>query len=288
MCVLLGCMDVKTVVTVNKDGSGTVVDTMYIDKNSPQMMQNMMENMMMNMMSSMREGQQEVEQTNDALRSLTGKGEEELNIETYKEKSKAMGEGVRFVSAKKLHDRIGKTGVEVVYAFDDIRSLRLTFTPTELPGAQDSDTIPDKNPVTFDFKQGIPIHLMINIPQEKSEEAHMPPDIPQHDVSVEPNPVQVTLMKQLFGDFRVRVLVTVDGDVIETNALHVAKKSGLEHGDSVILMDMNIGGMLKNQEGLKKLIAFGPMQDINEARARLHHIEELKIETSEHITILFQ
>ena len=291
--VVSGCMDVKTEVTVHPDGSGTVVDTLYTDANTPPMMQQMMKGMVGALMGTMEghspEEQQKLAGAGEALStSFKGELKHGLDYERYLTKSKAMGEGVRFVSAEKLSDRIDKMGVKVVYEFDDIRNLRLTFMPTDMPADSTVDAMPEKNPITFDFEEGVPSHLIINIPQQKTDQDETPAaDLPS-DATPEPNPAQVALMRQFFGDFRVRILITVIGAITETNALYVEKKAGRDEGDTVVLMDMNIGGMLSNPEGLKKLIAYGPMRDIEEARTRLKHIEELKFETNNQVAVFFQ
>ncbi len=286
-----GCMDVKTVVTVNRDGSGTLVDTMYLDKGTPALMQNMIKGMAQGMMKSMGGDPNDVHpgenEGEDSDKGITSEEEQELDIEKFIQKGKALGEGVEFVSAKKIYDRIDKVGVEVTYAFDDVRNLRLTFMPTEIPSdSLDSESL-GKTSISFDFKQGKEAELVINIPQKKAEGETEEPLIEESDSTKEPDPLQVAMMKKFFGDFRVRVIVRVEGEILHTNATHLLSSSGLKNGDSVVLMDMNIGGMLQNEEGLKKLASFGPMQDINDARDRLKFIDELKIEKSDKVSILF-
>ena len=266
---------------------------MYMNANMPPMMQQMMKGMLGTFGEQMGEDiQKETEKVvgeSEALStSLQSELVQELDYERYVEKSKAMGEGVRFVSAEKLSDRIDKMGVQVVYAFRDIRNLKLTFMPTEMPSDSSHSESSRKHPITFDYKQGKPAQLIINIPQEKTAEVAEPAPVPPSDVAGETSPMQVNLMKKFFDGFRVRMMVTVVGDITETNALHVAKKTGLDEGDTVVLMDMNIGGMLNNPEGLDKLIAYGPIQNVDEARTRLQHIEELKFETSNQVAVFFQ
>ncbi len=100
-----GCIDATTVVSVKKDGSGSVFDVVFIGKRLQQMVQQM---------STAMGGEAAADQSANPL----------MDIEKYKAQAVTMGEGVRFISAKELKKTDGTIGVGVVYAFEDIRKLR--------------------------------------------------------------------------------------------------------------------------------------------------------------------
>jgi len=104
-----GCIDATTLVTVKKDGSGTIEESVYISKVVEQMLNEM----------------------TAAMGGKTASAPKTSKIDENKLKAKAakMGEGVRFVSATEEKKADGSMGTREVYAFSDIRKLRLQSDP---------------------------------------------------------------------------------------------------------------------------------------------------------------
>lgn len=254
-----GCMEVTTVVTVSKDGSGTITETMYMSAAIQQMMTGM-------------GGGGDVKIT-----------EQPIDIAKYKAKVTKMGEGVIFVSAEKVKREDGAAGEKVVYSFDDITKIKLQSAP-EKPGpggAPGGQTSKKPQSISFGFVKGNPAKLTMNIPQrdtpEDAEET-VPAVAPPAGT---PSAKELAQMKQMFGGFRFRIMVKVDGAITKTNASFV-------DGNVVTVLDMNIGELLENEEQFKKLAAMGPIQDMETAKKLLKDFPGLKIETEQKVHIEFK
>jgi len=254
------------VVSVKKDGSGSVFDVVFIGKGLQQMIQQMSASMC---------GEATVQSANPLM-----------DIEKYKAQAATMGEGVRFISAKELKKTDGTTGVGVVYAFEDIRKLKISSDP-DIPGQTEGQAGKKSNPITFDFARDHGPKLIINLPQsdngKKPKSSEMPPVATQELPSE-----QLAQMKQMFDGFRVRIMVKVDGEIARTNASYVQIDTQSKKKQLVTLLDMNIGEIMKDEETFKKLAAMGKIQDMETAAEKLKGIPGLKIETTKRVEVEFQ
>lgn len=262
-----GCIDATTVVSVKKDGSGSVFDVVFVGKGLQQMFQQM---------STAMGGEAAASQSANPL----------IDIKKYKAQAATMGEGVRFISAKELKKTDGTTGVGVVYAFEDIRKLKISSDP-DIPGQTEGQASKKSNPITFDFARDHGPKLIINLPQSdngnKPKSSEMPPVATQELPSE-----QLAQMKQMFDGFRVRIMVKVDGEIARTNASYVETDTQSKKKQLVTLLDMNIGEIMKDEETFKKLAAMGEIQDMETAAEKLKGIPGLKIETTKRVEVEFQ
>jgi hypothetical protein len=281
IALLAGCIDATTLLFVKKDGSGLVVETVYMGKALEQMMQQMAAGF----------GGETAKQA--------GPKELPLEIEKYKAKAKKMGEGVKFVSAKRVTKADGSPGVRVVYSFPDVRKLTVSEDPDTPsspgggPGMMNAgqEKKKKKNPIRFDFVKGASPKLIIKMPEAAAaKDATASPEslkAPAEMPSASPTPEQMAMMKQMFGDFRMRIMVKVDGEITDSNASHVQKDGKSGKKCLVTLLDMNIGELLANEEQFKKLAAMGKIEDMSTAKYKLKDISGLKIEPEEKIEVVF-
>ncbi len=263
-----GCIDASTNIIVNKDGSGRIVETVYISKQFEQTMKQMM--------------------------AGSGATQSPLNFDKKDARQKAteLGQGVKFVSHKKVSRADGASGSKTTYSFEDIEKIKLSLDSglpaqdkqpgmgMQAPGGQKKDK---SKPVTFKFKPGSKAELVVNMPREEKETSdtkHAPPG-KEHEM----NPQQMAMMKQMFAGFRIRMQIGVNGAITKTTAAHVEKDGKTDH---VTLFDMDIGKMLKNGESFKKLQNMGKMKNVQEAMKRLRDIEGIKVEPSEQIKVVFK
>jgi hypothetical protein len=286
--ILSGCIDATTVVKVNKDGSGVIVEAVYFGK-AFQMMQQMGAQM----------GAQMAGQGAAPAAPAENKPfKPPLEIEKYKSKVATMGEGVTFVSAKEVTREDGSTGIQVVYKFADVSKIKIESEPEidaksggEMPGAAPAAPAPKekKNPITFQMTKGATPKLEIIMPKQEPVKAEAPASAPAGEAKPVPgqDAMQAAMMKQMFDGFRIRVAVAVDGKITKSNAAYQEKDS---EGNShiVTLLDMNIGKLLGDEATAKKLAAMGEIQDMAEAKEKLKGIDGLKIETSEKVEIEFE
>ncbi|MGH2569406.1 MAG: hypothetical protein ACRDGA_13795, partial [Bacteroidota bacterium] len=107
LIVLSGCLQLQRVVTVKPDGSGTIRERVVL--------KSQMAIMMISLAKQMKgEGKKKDE-------GIFDEGE-------LREKASTMGEGVTYLSGKKLPQEEGE-GYEVVYAFEEINKVLMSDTP---------------------------------------------------------------------------------------------------------------------------------------------------------------
>lgn len=261
-----GCIDATTVVSVKKDGSGSVFDVVFIGSGLQQMFQQM---------SAAMGGEAAAIQSANSL----------IDIKKYKAQAATMGEGVKFISAKELKKTDGTTGVGVVYAFEDIQKLKIG-PDLYIPGQTKGRTSKKSNPITFDFAMGHGSKLIINLPQSNNGKKPKSSEMQPADMK-EYSSEQVAQMKQIFDGFRVRIMVKVDGEIVRTNASYVQMYNKSNKKQLVTLLDMNIGEIIKDEEIFKKLAAMGEIRNMETASEKLKGIPGLKIETTKRVEIEF-
>jgi len=276
-----GCIDATTLVTVKKDGSGTIEESVYISKAVEQMLKEM----------------------TAAMGGETASAPKTSQIDESKLKAKAakMGAGVRFVSANEVKKADGSMGTREVYAFSDIRTLKLQSDPdtSALGGAakprggpRDSGgpagtTKKASPPLTFDFSMGDASTLTIRLPEPQSGKTEDASDGKARPDMAAPSPQERAMMKRMFDGFRFRMLIKVDGEITQTNASY-AHQGNDGKTQYVTLFDMNIGELLKDEEQFNKLVSLGKMEDMATAKTKLLGILGLKIETVREVTVSFK
>lgn len=275
LLALVGCIDEATVISVKKDGSGTVVSTLYMTKAMQEMMKEM---------AGAMGGKTKGKQKNPLLESA----------EAYRAKASAMGEGVTFVSSKEVRKPDGTTGVQVTYAYKDINKLKINSEPETPAGGPEGAASPEggppqkkANPVTFEFVKGATPKLTIMMARkEKEEEAVKAEDnaTPEEAPAAE----QMAMMKEMFDGFHMQLLVAVDGEITKSNATFVEKDEKTGKRQRIILIDMDLGKIFKDEASFKKLAAMGEIQDMATAREKLKDLPGLRFETEEKVEIEFK
>ena len=275
LCVILfvtGCIDTTTVISVRKDGSGTITEVMYVDESVVSMFEGMM-----GQMGDEAEAEQE-------------KAWEVLDVEKYKAKADKLGRGVKFVSAKEVTNAKGASGVEVVYSFDDIEKLNIQPEPEnpvgdEMAGMMGAEPAEEeKNPITFEFIKGGTPKLIVNMPKE--EEPEPVEEAPEEMPSPEASAQGMAMMQQFLSGFRMRVMISLlDGTIQKTNASFVERTGGK---DTVTLFDVALGEIMSNEKYAKEWERMSRMKDMGAAMETMKNIPGLKIETAERVEISFK
>jgi hypothetical protein len=277
MVILAGCIDSTTVIAVKKDGSGIVMETVYM---SPAL-----EAMMKEMMGGFAEamgGETEDTEDDEGMKMP-------LEIAKYKTKALEMGEGVKFESAKELTRDDGAPGVQVIYSFEDIRKIKVSSDPDSPTSEDMGDMMPAQDekgdPMTFDFVKGPTSRLIIQLPETEDEDLSF--DEPEDDAETPDVEFgQAEMFKQMFQGFRVRALVKIlDGEITKTNATYVDKIKGSQY---VTLFDMNLGELVNMEEYLEKMGGMEKLKNMNMARKALQDVPGFKIEPENRIEINFK
>jgi hypothetical protein len=198
----------------------------------------------------------------------------EIDEARLKERAAKLGEGVSFVSAKKLN-LPGREGYVATYAFNDITKVKLTLSPDmgEQAGGAGPGK-PNEEPVTFQFTKGSPAELVITTPVNKQEAGAKQAEDDKMAEQMMP------MMAQMFKDMRVSMVVDVQGTIVKTNATQHA-------GSRVVLMDVEFGKVLADPAKFKALTK---IQDPTtpEAKALLKTIPGVTVETENPVRISFK
>lgn len=268
--LLTACIDTMTVISVRKDGSGTITEAVYFNESAKTMMQEMMGQF----------GEEKTEGDKDPL-----------DVEKYKAKAGELGKGVTFVSAKEVTNKEGASGIEVVYAFDDVRTLNIDAEPEnpmgdKMAGMMGAEAVEEekkeKNPFTFDFIKGSTPKLIVTIPKENKEK-HSEEEVDETEANPEASSAGLEMMKPFLEGFRIRVLIKLlDGKVTKTNASFVDNK------DTITLIDVAMGEIFNNPELMSKMEDLDKMKDMSAAMEKMKEIPGLKVETAEKVEIGFK
>ncbi len=266
-----GCIETHMLITVEKDGSGTVQERVV--------MNNMVVGIMQGMAKSM--GGEDVE--NEAPDQL-------FSREKALDQAAEMGEGVELVSYEEVSDASG-TGYVAVFSFTDINTLRVKQDPGEsmptMPGeAEEAEPVEgeENEHIFFAFEPGSPARLTITPPEtdeEEEEEIETEVEVEEEAEDAE-NQIQLggfEQMAQFMRGMHVSMVVQVRGDIVETNAQFV-------DGPKITIMDIDFDKLIDDPEKLKELEAAeekGPaaVQNI------LKDIPGMKVDVSEDIFVTF-
>ena len=246
---LSGCLEVDQILTLEKDGSGTIVEETVIGAQMVAMME---------------------------MGAAQGGGgpnpmAKMYDEEQYKKKAGSYGEGVEFVKLEKV-ERNGGKGVKAHYKFADINTV--VFEPGSgmdqmgdmaPPGAAPKEK-PESEPLKFKYADG---KLTITFPDPpEGEEAEVPEGAG--------NP-EMAQMAAMFKDMRMGAKLVVAPGIAKTNASNV-------EGNTIILMDVDFGKILENPDGMKVLQKLD-MKDRKKMEAALKDVKGVKMETKKTVEV---
>lgn len=242
---LPSCLQNETTVTLNKDGSGTIVE------------ETMLGAQMMAMMTQFAQPGQP-----DPIAEM-------FSEEKGKEKTAKLGEGVEFVKVE-MFEKDGKKGGRFHYKFADINKISLNpgdavedMSDGPPPGADEGK----KEKLKFAYADG---KLKIIVPPADFDDMNM-------DDDEGGDPQQAAMMKQMMADMRITMKLVIADGIAETNATYV-------EGNTVTLMDVQVGKMLEQNDALKK-ISETAKTDMDAAKAEFAKLDGIKMETKEDATL---
>ena len=251
-----GCIQIETKVNVNKDGSGTVEETV--------LMTNEMVQMLNEFISGFASDSAETEEF------------KLYNEEDLKNKEAELGEGVKLVSGSEYKTE-NKQGYKVVYSFSDLSKLKIDQSPdSRIPDNATGVEVKEKGFVTFNFSKGGVSELKINLPQpEKDEEEN---EFETEEDSL--NDGDISEMKFLLKDLSFSLIVNINGEITETNADY-------REGSNITLFKLNFGELLDNTQKLQELKRINP-NNYKELKEIMKDIPGIKIETNDPVVIKFR
>ncbi len=269
-----GCIETNTLIRVNKDGSGTVSETVKMNR--------MVYGMISGMAGSMKEAFN-AEGEEGAEADEPPKDEPPFSEEKAREQAEKMGAGVELRSYEDIKDN-ASIGYVAEYSFDNINELRVNQNPgaamPSMDGESEGEEGEDEEFVLFSFTPGSPARLEITPPQgEEEEEVEVETEGSEEEQAAEEGMGGFEQMKELFRGMRMRIALAFEGSIEETNASYV-------DGNTVTLIDMDFDTILDNPDALKQLEASEKMSPA-EAKEVLHGIPGIKFDTAEHIVVTF-
>jgi hypothetical protein len=251
---LNSCFQSEWKITLNKDGSGTIVEEITMSDSS------------LAMISSF--GNIEIEGAENDIKK-DDPIKEMMSKERTDKRSKELGEGVTFVKAEPVTVGTNK-GARYIYHFADINKVRIgandgsemmnTEMNTEDEKADDTDKI------GFSYKDGV---LTVKLPDAKGEKA----ETAKEEVTDE----QLAMMKPMMADMKMSCKLAFEPGIAETNAIHQEK-------DTITIFEMDMNKIMEKPEGLKK---FMTLQNADRAEAikEANTIPGVKVQTKPEITI---
>ncbi len=263
--LLSGCIDMESVVTVKKDGSGTIEETTLLSAQLSAMMAM-------------------------ATSGLTQPGAPAavpnvlMTDEQAKAKANKMGAGVTVQSIEALKNPDGRQGQKIVYAFSDIAKVQ--FEPGDMntadavPGAPTTTT----SPITFGFSNGT-----LTVKNGGSSIPAATPPLPggpavngnaPAGATPAPSAQDIAMMKGMFAGMRMALKVKSASGIASTDATFV-------DGDTVTLMDIQMDKLFDNPAVLDRLSGLQNSPNLSPAAASesLKGIDGVRAEIKDTVTI---
>jgi hypothetical protein len=254
-----GCLAATTLITVKPDASGTIEQTLMMSPAAAAQLQQMM-----------------------AMGQAAGGGSKPTELFPEQDARNAatrIGEGVTYVSSQRLKSVDGE-GLKALYAFTDVRKLRLSERPTPPGGgAMPGLTPPGRggaDDLTFRFS-GPPAGNPIVTVVFPSAAASGRPNVPDAGRGGQMPPEALAMARQMLKGLRIDIAMQVDGRIVRTNSPHV-------EGSKVTLLAIDFEQFLADPAFLADL---QKMQSIDALRARVGGVKGVKINPDNEVSVEF-
>jgi len=274
VCLFSGCIQDNTVINIKPDGSGTIEETV------------LMGNSFIDMMEGMTRGMTEAKAQDDASPKEKPKSDDSVvteMIDKAKTNAKEFGEGVKFVSANPVKTETA-SGYTAVYSFNDISKVTLNQNPgKKTPGDAKKEVAGDEaaknDTIKFAFKKGPVSRLSVNMPPPRTEEKKdKKEEAAQKEQADDPQALE--MLKAMFKDMKVSIVLNMMGDIVSTNATYRTDKK-------ITLIDMDFGKLVNDMPLLKKINQTQP-QSVEEVKTMVKGMEGLKMEFTNPVTVDFK
>jgi hypothetical protein len=259
--LFVGCLQVDTRVKVNKDGSGTIEETVVMKDAVIQMFKEF------------------------AVMFDSTKSEDFQMFKEDELKTKAVnyGEGVEYLSGEKFSIE-GYEGYKVVYSFKDINKIKLSPNPDDkVPfgedmGADVSDEKAVDDYLKFNFTKGNPSTLVINFPKPEMEDKIETEETTEFEDSTFSEEDEQKMI-EMFDGMKIKVSFNFNDPIKETDASFV-------DGNKITLMEIDFSEVIKNKEILENLQKNKP-KTMEEFKQVIGDIPGIKVEFKEQVIVKF-
>jgi hypothetical protein len=267
-----GCVTSDTLVKLNPDGSGTVVQ------------KTLMSTEVISQLTAMMQGFAQ-QMTGNQQPQQEPKMPELFNEKDARSRALKMGEGVTFVSSRKIKQE-GMEGQEATYAFSDVTKLKLSEKPEtpSVPGLK-TNSSGGGGETTFRFSRLPNGHSVLTAvfgkrTSKKASSEETEASSPQSSKSTKtPTAEQLEQVKKFFAGFRIGMAVEVQGTLVNTNSVH-------REGEKVTLLEMDFSELLSNETLMQQAAAIKG-QNLEEAKELLKGLKGFKINLDPEVMIEF-
>ena len=253
--IFSGCIDVETNLKVNKDGSGTIEETVLISNEVVKMLQEFAGTF------------------SDSTEASSFKifDEEEL-----KQKATGYGPGVEYVSGVEL-EQDDKQGFRVVYSFKDLNNISLSPDPENQIsiGEEVEKTEPDSDQFNFKFIPGETPEVIITAKMQESNPGSEDMESQDAEISSEDS----TFLEMMKG-MKINMNVIFNGEIISTN-------SSYKEENKITLLGIDFGKIISNPEAFKKLNQKNP-ENFVEFKEIVKDIPGIKLEADYPVSVTFK
>jgi hypothetical protein len=260
-----GCLNSTTVINVKADGSGTIEQTLLMNKQAMAQLQQM---------------------TGALGQGGAPKKGGPFDEQAMRNAASSMGEGVTFVSATPMNTADAE-GTRAVYSFKDITKIRLeqkpsspggNLTPVGIPSANAADNL------LFRFAKTPAGNALVTVvfPEAKINEARKAAQAQQGQAPAgkPADPMQaaaLAMMKPMLNGLKVSIVLQPAGRIVKTNSPFV-------QGQQVTLLEMDLGQLLADEAMLQKLQGAGSLEDI---KAMLKGVKGAKVNPDREVSVEF-
>lgn len=260
---LNGCIEMHTVIKLNKDGSGLIEENIFIGKAIIDMFKEFA----------------------SAFADST-QPQQEFNLfeeEKIKAKTSEFGEGVEFVSMETFKTD-EKEGYKAIYKFKDVNKVKVNQDPSnEVPIGEPTEAAEkQKEEVLFKFTKGKPNRIEFKFPDEvkKTVEAKTDESMNTEESNPEADSADIEQMIKFMKDMKAKIEIRVDGKIINTNATHV-------DGNTITLFDIDFGKLISDADKLDQFKKFNP-DSFEEVKKLVKDIPGINVELNKEVFIEFE
>jgi hypothetical protein len=263
--LLAGCLNSTTVINVKADGSGTIEQTLLVNK----------------------QAMAQVQQMTGGRGGAAKKGGL-FDEQSMRNAASSLGDGVAFVSATPI-DTTDTEGTRAIYAFSDITKLRMNQKPSAPGGEAAGMAVPGGSApedLLFRFAKspaGNP-RVTVVFPESKMDEARKGAQAQQGQAGAQApkagDPMQAAMLamvKPMLNGARISIVLQPDGRIVKTNSPFV-------QGQQVTLFEMDLAQLLADETILQKIQGAASFEDV---KAMLKGVKGAKVNPDREVSVEF-
>jgi len=261
-----GCIQSSTLIKLKPDGSGTIEQTTTMNADAVAQL---------SALAAMSD-----DKNKDKKPGAKGSLDDLFSDAEARSAVSKMGEGVTFVSSQKI-DTPERKGMKAIYAFTDIRKLRVN--EMSMPGAAESGASGAAHkdpPMTFTFRQLPGGNGVLTILQPGIDEAMTGAQgkAGKADTTVDTNMTAqgLDMAKAFMKGLKVDVAVQVPR-LVKTNSSYV-------EGGTVTLLSMDFDKVLADPQALERL---NKAKSLADSKTLLKDVKGIKVNLEPQVTIEF-